>query len=95
MRAADAVALLREYLPLVRAGGRVVLITPQERGFRSDPTHVEFMDLSRVAAVAREVGLELLSQYSFPLPRAFGRIFTYNEFVTIARRPLPPPASGP
>ena len=25
-------------------------------------------------------------QYSFPFPRAAGKIFTYNEFVTVARK---------
>jgi hypothetical protein len=25
-------------------------------------------------------------QYSFPLPRSAGRAFTYNEFVTVARK---------
>jgi len=24
-------------------------------------------------------------QYSFPLPRVFGSLFTYNEFVVVAR----------
>ena len=36
--------MLRTYLPMVRAGGRVVLITPQERGYRFDPTHVRWSD---------------------------------------------------
>ena len=42
----EAAALLREYLPYVRAGGRAVLITPQEAGFRSEASHIEFMDLA-------------------------------------------------
>ena len=41
----DAVALVEGYLPYLRRPGRVVLITPQERGHASDATHVEFMDL--------------------------------------------------
>ena len=32
----------RTYLPLVRPGGRVAFITPQERGFASDATHITF-----------------------------------------------------
>lgn len=83
-----AVALLREYLGLIRPMGRVVVITPQEYGFRSDPTHVEFMDFARVASMFGALGLELVKQYSFPFPRPFGRVFKYNEFVTIAcKRP--------
>ncbi len=86
MTSAAAVQLLREYLPFVRSGGRVVLITPQEVGFRSDPTHVEFMDFARVATIVRELGLDLQRQYSFPFPRVFGRLFKYNEFISIARK---------
>ena len=35
-----ALALITTYLPYVRSGGRAVFITPQEAGYRSDPTHV-------------------------------------------------------
>ncbi len=86
MTSSAAALLLREYLPFVRAGGRVVIITPQEMGFRSDPTHVEFMDFARVAMIVRELGLDLERQYSFPFPRVFGRLFKYNEFISIARK---------
>lgn len=82
-----ATALLRQYLELVRPGGRVVVITPQEAGFRSDPTHVELMDFERVAGISERLGLELLRQYSFPFPRPVGKVFKYNEFVTVARKP--------
>ncbi|WP_242371641.1 class I SAM-dependent methyltransferase [Anaeromyxobacter sp. SG26] len=82
----DAEALVRRYLPLLRADARVVAITPQEAGFRSDPTHVEFMDFTRVATVLEGAGLELSERYSFPFPRAVGRVFKYNEFVCIARK---------
>jgi SAM-dependent methyltransferase len=86
MRAHAAEALLAEYLPLVRSGGRIVVITPQEAGFRSDPTHVEPMDFDRVGEILARVGLQRLAAYSFPFPRLFGRIFKYNEFVSIARK---------
>lgn len=94
MERAAAVSLLREYLPLVRPGGRLVIITPQELGHRSDPTHVEFMDFASVAAIAAELTLELERQYSFPFPRLLGRIFKYNEFVSIARKPAPDVGGG-
>lgn len=87
MHPAQTRALLDDYLRFVRPGGRLVLITPQERGFASDPTHVHFVDFEQAASLARGAGLELLDQYSFPLARALGRWFKYNEFVTIARKP--------
>ena len=86
-----AKALLKEYLPCVKKGGRVLIITPQERGFESDPTHVEFMDFATIASMAKDLGLEVERQFSFPFPRSFGRWFIYNEFVTILKsRDLPP-----
>jgi SAM-dependent methyltransferase len=87
MNAEQATALVRGHLDLLRPGGRVVVLTPQEAGFRSDSTHVEFMDFEKVEAVARAAGLEVDSRYSFPLPRFTGGFFKYNEFVTLARKP--------
>jgi 2-polyprenyl-3-methyl-5-hydroxy-6-metoxy-1,4-benzoquinol methylase len=83
----DAIALVREYLPFVRDGGNVVLITPQERGFRSDPSHVEFMDDVRLARIASALDLRVARRYSFPFPRSFGKLFVYNEFVVVAQLP--------
>lgn len=82
----EAASLVRDYLDLVRDGGTVVVITPQEAGFRSDPTHVEFMDFEKVERVLRDAGVEPVKRYSFPLPRITGRIFKYNEFVSIGRK---------
>lgn len=82
----DAHALLTTYLPHVRDGGRVVVITPQERGYASDPTHVRFCGHAEVRSLCESVGLRVDRQYSFPFPRVVGRVFAYNEFVTIARR---------
>ena len=81
----DAIALVREYLPFVRNGGHVVLITPQERGFRSDPSHVEFMDDEQLARIASALSLRVRRRYSFPFPRSFGKLFVYNEFVVVAQ----------
>jgi len=87
MRSNAAVRLVREHLPYLAHGGRVVIITPQERGFASDETHVEFMDFAQIERILCESGLEPLRSFSFPLPRPFGRIFTHNEFVGIGRLP--------
>ncbi len=80
----DALELLRAYMPYVRSHGKVVLITPQERGFRSDPSHVEFVDFDSLEAICNEIGLTVQRSYSFPFPRFFGKLFTYNEFVLVA-----------
>lgn len=86
MTEADARALLADYLPYVRDGGKVVLITPQERGYATDATHVRFCGFTETAALCEAAGLRVVRQYSFPFPRAAGRVFPYNEFVTLARR---------
>ena len=82
----EAVALVGSYLPYVRPGGRVVMITPQEAGYRTDRTHRTFLDLEALEALAFRLDLEVLRRDSFPFPRALGRLFPYNEFVLIARR---------
>jgi 2-polyprenyl-3-methyl-5-hydroxy-6-metoxy-1,4-benzoquinol methylase len=82
----DARDIVGMYLPYVRSGGRVVFITPQERGYASDSTHVRFVRFEEAGELARALGLTVERQYSFPFPRAAGRVFTYNEFVTIARK---------
>jgi SAM-dependent methyltransferase len=85
MTRAQAGELVGEHLGYVRVGGAVVLITPQERGFRSDSSHVEFMDLDALREVAAAAQLSVRRAYSFPFPRSAGRIFVYNEFVLVGR----------
>jgi SAM-dependent methyltransferase len=87
MSAAEAVALLQDYLPYVRPGGRVFFVCPQERGYASDPTHVWFATGDDLAALSRDVGLEPRPWFSFPFPRWAGRPFIYNEFCLLAVKP--------
>ncbi len=86
MSEADATSLLRVYLPCLNAGGKVIVITPQEKGHQTDPTHVRFVDLAGSARLVASVGLQVQESRSFPFPRAAGRVFPYNEFVLVARR---------
>jgi 2-polyprenyl-3-methyl-5-hydroxy-6-metoxy-1,4-benzoquinol methylase len=81
----EALALLRAHLSLVRPGGQVIVVTPQECGFASDPTHVHFFDFAECASLLTAAGITDLRQRSFPFPRWAGRWFTYNEFVTVGR----------
>ncbi len=77
--------LVASYLPYVRPAGSVVFICPQELGYARDATHVQFVDFATLERLAAKAGLEMLRRYSFPLPRAFGRVFPHNEFVVVAR----------
>jgi len=83
----SAVDLLAEYLPYVRPGGRVFFICPQEKGYASDPTHVQFVDGEKLAHLAVAAGLIPDRWYSFPFPRWAGKYFIYNEFCLTAAKP--------
>lgn len=82
----QAAELLSEYLPFLKPQGQVILITPQEAGYRSDPTHVQFMDFEALRGISCELGLTPVREYSFPFGRLVGRWFKYNEFVSISKK---------
>lgn len=82
----EALALTKEYAAYVKEGGRLLLITPQEKGWDSDATHVEFMGFDKLRAIAEAAGFSPLKTYSFPFPRAVGRFFIYNEFIAISEK---------
>jgi SAM-dependent methyltransferase len=82
----DPETVIRLYLPHLRKTGQVVALTPQERGYSADPTHVRFLDASALAEIFERVGLEVERSYSFPLPRWAGTWLRYNEFVVTGRR---------
>lgn len=86
MRYPEAVDLVNLYLPYLAAAGSVIFICPQESGFRSDPTHVEFADFDVLKRLSEEVGIAVSRAYSYPFPRFLGRWFRYNEFVVVGRR---------
>ena len=79
----DFINLLTTYLPLLKTGGKVIVITPQEYGYKTDDTHVEFVDFENIKDTFTRLGLETEKQYSFPFPRIAGHLFQYNEFVSV------------
>lgn len=86
MPRAEAVKVLAGYVDYLASGARVVFICPQERGYATDSTHVEFTDFDGLADVARQLGLVVDRRRSFPFPRSAGKLFPYNEFVLIAHK---------
>jgi SAM-dependent methyltransferase len=86
MTEGEAIGLLKTYLHTLKPGGKVILIAPQELGHRADPTHVQFMDAAALTRIARAVDLVPGTAFSFPLPRLFGRLFKYNEFVLVSEK---------
>ncbi|GAA3675427.1 hypothetical protein GCM10022237_38720 [Nocardioides ginsengisoli] len=77
-------SIVRQYLPCLRPGGKVVFITPQEVGYRSDHTHIRWVDKAGLREHADALGLQVQRSYSFPFPRVAGKVFKYNEFVQLA-----------
>jgi SAM-dependent methyltransferase len=82
-----AVALVEEYLPYLKSDGRVIAIVPQEAGYATDATHVNFLDTNDLEGVLGDSGLTVDRSYSFPFPRMTGRVFRYNETVVVAGLP--------
>ncbi len=83
----EAESLVAEYIDLVRPQGTLILITPQEAGFRSDASHKTFLDFACLSALCEKAHTRVERQFSFPFPRRVGRVFIYNEFVVLARLP--------
>lgn len=77
------VELLKTYLPLLKPSGKVILITPQEKGQASDPTHIEMVGFVEQDALGQAFELKKVKSYSFPFLRFMGEYFIYNEFVSI------------
>ncbi len=82
----EASDLVGSHLPYLRPGGQVVIIVPQEAGFASDSTHVEFVDWDAIGGIEEAHGLESVRRYSFPFPPAAGKAFKYNETIGISRK---------
>ena len=87
MPPSQADELVARYLPMVRPGGAVLFICPQEKGFASDSTHTSFTDADVLQSLGRAHGLTVVRSYSFPLPRIAGRYFVYNEFCVLMQVP--------
>ena len=82
----DADQVITAYLPYLKPGGNLVLICPQEKGFPTDPTHIRWVNDAELRKTGTRLGFIEVKNYSFPLPRFAGKLFTYNEFVYVGRR---------
>jgi 2-polyprenyl-3-methyl-5-hydroxy-6-metoxy-1,4-benzoquinol methylase len=85
MTTPEASFLVGYYLQYLAPGGRVVVICPQQRGQRSDPTHVTFMPADVITSVLHEAGVRVERILSFPFPRFVGTWFTHNETIVVGR----------
>lgn len=90
MTRSEASSLLAAYLPYLRPAGGVIVIVPQEAGFASDATHVDFLDTDDVITLFEHNDITLDRSYSFPFPRVTGRWFRYNETIVTGIGPNRP-----
>lgn len=81
---ADGKKIIKEYLPYVRE--KVVIICPQQKGFTTDETHINFLTHADIEAILKDCGLKINKSYSFPFHKQVGKIFTYNETVVVAEK---------
>jgi 2-polyprenyl-3-methyl-5-hydroxy-6-metoxy-1,4-benzoquinol methylase len=79
----DQIQILRTYLPCLKEGGKIIVVTPQQRGYKSDSTHITYTDGDEVALLFEQLQIKVDSSKSFPFPRVVGRVFTYNEFQVV------------
>jgi SAM-dependent methyltransferase len=84
MESEEAMRLVGEYLPYLQSSGQVIAIVPQEAGYATDATHVNFLDTDDLVGLMEESDLTITRRYSFPFPRRIGQIFPYNETVVVA-----------
>lgn len=81
----EALDLLKTYTPFIKNDGKIIIITPQEAGFASDPTHVTMMNHGRVSRILKDYCGSNVHQYSFPFPQIVGKVFKYNENITVGK----------
>jgi len=80
----DGKNIIKEYLPFVR--DKVVIICPQEKGFTTDETHINFLTHEDIISILEDCGLKILKSYSFPFHKQVGKVFTYNETLVVATK---------
>lgn len=84
MPTADGKKIIKEYLPFVKKN--IVVICPQEKGFPTDETHVNFLTHKDIEDILESLGLTIDKSYSFPFHKSAGKVFTHNETVVVAHK---------
>lgn len=86
MKLSEVTQILNEYLSLLKPDGKIIIITPQEVGYRSDASHIEFIDFQKLREISSQINFKVIKEYSFPFPRIFGHFFIYNEFISVSKK---------
>ncbi len=79
----DGSELVARYLPRLADNGRIVLITPQSAGQRSDPTHVRSIGKVESVRLLGALGVVNITTRSHPFPALVGKVFRHNENIAV------------
>ena len=82
----DARSLISKYMSRLEKNGRIVIVCPQIRGFKTGDTHIEFFDTNKIIKLLKSLGFKIVSKSSFPFPLMAGKIFKYNEYWVVAKK---------
>ena len=77
--------IIKEFRKYLIPEGRLVIICPQEAGFRSDSTHIEYLDFISIKEYGLRHDFVVELAKSNPFPRFFGKLFRYNEFFVVLK----------
>ena len=77
--------IMKEFRKYLQPKGRLVIICPQEAGFRSDSTHIEYLDFNSIEEYGLRHDFVIELAKSNPFPRFFGKLFKYNEFFVVLK----------
>jgi 2-polyprenyl-3-methyl-5-hydroxy-6-metoxy-1,4-benzoquinol methylase len=86
MNEEENLLLINSYMKYLKKDGKIVIITPQSAGFKSDYTHIWLAGFNEIKSLCSKLGLIVEKEYSFPFPSFVGHIFKYNENVVVARK---------
>ncbi len=78
-------AIMKEFRKYLIPEGRLVIICPQEAGFRSDSTHIEYLDFKSIKEYGLRHDFVVELAKSNPFPRFLGKLFKYNEFFVVLK----------
>jgi len=79
-------AILNNYLPYLKSGGRVIVRIPQRAGFDSDDDHRHFWTLDSMQTFLESNHLTISKKGTFPFPELGGTFFKYNEWFLVATK---------
>ena len=77
--------IMKEFREYLIPEGRLVIICPQEAGFYSDSTHIEYLDFISIKEYGLRHNFVVELATSNPFPRFFGKLFRYNEFFVVLK----------